>query len=100
MNADGTWQLSIDSPVGKQNVSVFLITDGDQLGGSVVNLSNNISSDIFDGQVDGSTLRWKVKMQQLKLTLAFATTMQGDAMTGKVKAGIFGYFSVVGNRIS
>lgn len=98
MNADGTWHLSIDSPVGKQNVLVSLTTKGDQLGGSLVNLGNNVSTDIFDGHVDESGLRWKVKMQQLKMTLSFTTTVQGDAMSGQVKAGIFGRFPVSGER--
>jgi hypothetical protein len=43
-------------------------------------------------------LQWKVKLQKLKMTISFTTTVDGDTMAGKDKAGMFGSFSVLGER--
>jgi len=95
---DGDWHIIIDSPVGKQQVLVSLAADGDRLTGTLVNLANNMSTDIFDGTADGDDLRWKVRMQQLKMTLTFTMLVAGDTISGKVKAGIFGHFTATGER--
>jgi hypothetical protein len=100
MSVNGNWQLEIDSPTGKTQVAVELAQDGDQLSGTMVNLSNNLSTELFDGTVEGDQLRWKAKLQQLKATLTFTITVRDDnTMSGKVKAGVFGRFNVVGQRV-
>ena len=98
MTVDGTWQLVIDSPVGKQSVSVDFKNEDGALTGTLVNNSNQMLTDIFDGSVQGDQLEWKAKLQQFNMTLAFTTTVQDDAMSGKVKAGMFGSFNVSGER--
>ncbi len=98
MVPDGDWHITIDSPVGKQQVLVSLTAAGDELTGTLTNLANDMRTDLFDGHVDGAELRWKVKMQQLKMTLTFTMSMADDTMTGKVKAGIFGHFAASGER--
>jgi hypothetical protein len=95
---DGDWHIIIDSPVGKQQVLVSLATDGDRLTGTLVNLANNVSTDIFEGTANGGDLRWKVRMQQLKMTLTFTMSVAGGTISGKVKAGIFGHFAATGER--
>ncbi|MFI5916534.1 hypothetical protein [Dactylosporangium sp. NPDC051541] len=100
MSADGNWHLEIDSPTGKTNVALSLTQDGDQLGGTLTNLSNNLSTELYDGRADGEQLRWKAKLQQLKATLTFDVAVTGDSMSGKVKAGVFGRFNVVGTRVA
>jgi hypothetical protein len=98
MNVEGNWQLNVDSPMGKQQLTVDLHEEDGTLTGILTNNGNNMTTDIFDGSVHGDELQWKVKLQQIKVTLTFDTTVQGDTMTGKVKAGIFGKFSVSGKR--
>jgi hypothetical protein len=99
MGVDGNWKLVIDSPMGKQQASVDLRAEGGgALNGTVVNTGNGLTSEIFDGTADGNDLTWKVKLKQFPLTLAFATTVDGDSMAGKVKAGGFGRFKVTGQR--
>jgi hypothetical protein len=98
MSVGGNWQLVIDSPIGRQQVTaVFEEKDG-VLTGTVTNNANQITAEIFDGSVDGDELRWKMKVKQVKVTLAFATTIDENTMTGKVKAGMFGKFNVSGQR--
>lgn len=98
MTAAGSWHLVIDSPMGRQENVINLIEEDGRLSGTITNAANSITSEIFDGGADGDQLSWKVKMKQLRLTLAFSTTVHDDTMTGKVKAGIFGSFDVSGRR--
>src|SRR3954449_11527798 len=98
MNIDGHWNLVIDSPMGRQQANVELRTEAGQLLGTLVNTTNGLSSDIFDGTVEGDALGWKIRMNKIRLTLSFNTTVTGDQMAGKVKAGSFGSFKVTGER--
>jgi hypothetical protein len=99
MSVEGTWRLEIDSPTGKNNVELTLARQGDLLSGSLRNLSNNLTTDLFDGTADGDQLRWKAKLQQLKATLTFTVVVDAaGVMSGKVRAGVFGRFNVVGHR--
>jgi hypothetical protein len=98
MSVDGNWQLVLNSPMGKQDVSLELKEAGGQVTGTLVNNTNNMTSEILDGAVDGDELRWKVKLPQGKLTLTFTTTVREDTMSGKVKAGLFGSFNFSGQR--
>ena len=98
MNIGGTWNLVIDSPMGKQQMSMELSQHDGDLSGVMVNQANKMSTDIFDGRVAGDRLEWKAKLRTLNLTLSFATQIVDDTMSGKVKAGLFGNFEVAGTR--
>jgi hypothetical protein len=47
MNVDGSWDLVIDSPMGKQNVIIPLKEDAGRLTGTLLNKSNNMETDLF-----------------------------------------------------
>jgi hypothetical protein len=94
----GNWNLAVDSPMGRQQVRLALQDEGDQLAGTVTNNASGITAEIFDAQVNGDQLSWKFKMSQFKLTLSFTTTVNGETMAGRVKAGLFGSFNVTGER--
>jgi hypothetical protein len=98
MDTGGKWNLIIESPMGKQDVSIDVTSDDGRLTGTLVNNGNKLSSDIFDGTADGNQLRFKVKLQQIKVTLSFDTVVDGETMSGLVKAGMFGKFKVSGRR--
>jgi hypothetical protein len=98
MSVAGNWHLVLDSPMGEQKAAVELEEEDGELTGVLTNLGNNISSEIFDGEVDGNDLTWKIKLKQLRLTLAFTLTRADDRVQGKVKAGLFGSFDVSGQR--
>lgn len=98
VTADGTWNLTIESPMGAQDVSIDVRTDGEALTGTLVNNGNKLASEIFDGSALGNRLRWKVRLKQFKITLTFDAEIEGDAMTGQATAGMFGKFGVHGRR--
>lgn len=98
MTVDGTWNLAIDSPMGAQDVSLDVRTEGEVLTGTFVNNGNKLTSEIFEGSAVGNRLRWKVRLRQFKITLTFDTEIEGDAMSGQATAGMFGKFAVRGTR--
>jgi hypothetical protein len=95
----GNWNLMVNSPMGLQHMRLALRHERDQLVGTVTNNAAGVTSEIFDARLDGDQLSWKFKTQ-FKLTLSFTTTVQGETMTGRVKAGMFGSFDVTGEAES
>lgn len=100
MSADGNWHLTLDSSMGKQEFDFALKADGPTLNGTATADGREIDSAIFGGTVDGDSLTWKMKVRKpVKLTLTFTMTVDGDALNGKAKAGIFGSYPVTGHRV-
>ena len=62
MSADGAWTITIDSPMGKQEASLDVKTDGASLTGT--QSAQGQSSEIKDGKVDGDTLTWSGRHHQ------------------------------------
>ena len=57
------------------------------------------SAEIFDGTANGNSVAWKLSIvQPMALTLEFTGTIDGDAMTGSVKLGMFGTSSFRATR--
>ena len=97
MSADGAWTITIDSPMGKQEASLDVKTDGATLTGT--QSAQGQSSEIKDGKVDGDTLTWSADITNpMPMTLEFKGAVSGDTMTGEVKAGAFGSFPFAGQR--
>lgn len=97
MSADGTWNVTMNSPMGAQDATLVLATDGDALTGSMN--SPQDSMDITDGTIDGEKLTWKAALTQpMPITLEFTATVDGDAISGDVVLGTFGSATFAGTR--
>jgi hypothetical protein len=97
MSADGTWNTTINSPMGAQNGSMTLATDGGTLTGKLTGAQGEL--EIEDGTVDGDTLTWKASMTSpMPMTLEFTATVNGDEINGEVKLGAFGNATLTGTR--
>jgi len=97
MSADGTWNTTINSPMGAQNGSMTLATDGSTLTGKLTGAQGEL--DIEDGTVDGDNLAWKASMTSpMPMTLEFTATVSGDEINGEVKLGAFGNATLTGTR--
>jgi zinc protease len=94
---DGDWDVTIKSPMGDQK-SVFTVTSsGDTFSGKVAGALG--SMDVKDGTVSGNTLTWKMDMTvPMPMTLEGTATVDGDNITGDVKAGAFGSMALSGCR--
>src|ERR1700755_2797252 len=97
MAVDGKWEITISSPLGAQKATLDLTADGGALTGTQTAMQG--SGPLENGKVDGNNLTWSAKITTpLPLTLDFAGTVDGDKLSGSVKAGSFGSFPFSGNR--
>jgi len=99
MSADGTWNITMKTPMGAQDGTLDLATDGGTLTGSMTASVAPEPIEITDGSADGDALSWKAALTQpMPITLEFTATVAGDAITGTVKLGAFGDATFEGSR--
>ena len=97
MAADGTWNLTMDTPMGERRSTLTLSTSGGTLTGKQEAEGN--TTDITDGTANGNNVSWKVAITNpMPLTLTFSGTVEGNAMTGTADTGMFGSFPFEGTR--
>jgi hypothetical protein len=97
MSVDGTWNITVNSPMGPQPSTLVLTADGDSLTGS--QSAQGSTSPISNGKIDGDTLTWSNSITTpFPMTLEFTGKVDGDTLTGSVKAGSFGSFPFAGGR--
>ena len=97
MSADGTWNTTMNTPMGAQNGTMTLSTDGGTLTGTLKSPQGEI--ELNDGTVDGDNLTWKADISSpMAMTLEFSATVDGDSMSGNVKLGAFGGATFTGTR--
>ncbi len=97
MSVAGTYECVTKTPMGDQKSDVTINVDGDSFTGSNVGAMG--SMDMENGKVDGNKLTWSMKMTvPMPMTLEGEATVDGDTLTGSVKAGAFGTFPLNGTR--
>ena len=97
MSVDGTWKITVNSPMGAQQSTLDLKTDGGTLTGTQSGAQG--SNELTDGKVDGNNVSWKAAITApMPMTLEFSGTVDGDSISGNVKAGAFGSFPFSGGR--
>lgn len=97
MAADGTWNLTMQTPMGERRSTLTLSTAGGALTGNQ-EAEGNIT-DIADGSISGDTVSWKVAITNpMPLTLTFSGTVNGNSLTGTADTGMFGSFPFEGIR--
>ncbi|MDP3175000.1 hypothetical protein [Phenylobacterium sp.] len=96
MSADGAWKITINTPMGAQQLDATITTAGDSFTGVV---DGPMGKQDIAGKIDGDNLTWNAKITQpMPMELQFAATVTGDAMTGKVQLGAFGSADLSGVR--
>lgn len=99
MAVDGKWEIVINSPLGAQKAQLDLKADGGTLTGSQQAAQG--SGPLENGKVDGNNLSWSAKINSpMPMTLDFAGAVDGDTLSGSVKAGSFGSFPFSGTRVA
>ena len=97
MSVAGTYKIVTKTPMGDQNGTFTVNVDGDSFTGGVAGAMG--SMEVSDGNVDGNTLTWKMDMKvPMPMTLECEATVDGDAISGNVKAGAFGSMALSGTR--
>ncbi|MBV9996053.1 MAG: hypothetical protein JO127_12665 [Caulobacteraceae bacterium] len=96
MSADGVWKTTVNSPMGVQEGTLTIKTDGAAFTGQ---MSGRMGAQEIAGRVDGDRLFWTAQMTQpFPITLDFEVAVAGDGMEGFVKAGAFGASPLKGVR--
>mgnify|MGYP001191959202 FL=1 len=97
MSADGSWDCTINSPMGAQQAMLTLVTEGSTLSGTMAGAQG--TQEFAGGTVDGDNLEWEVQMTSpMPMTLEISATVAGDTISGNVKLGAFGNASFEGTR--
>ena len=98
MAIDGKWKIEIETPMGKQEATLTLKTDGDKLSGTGESM---MGKNEFTGTVKGDTLTWimDIKSPMGQMKLEYNVKVTGDDMAGEVKIGTFGSAPLKGKRI-
>ncbi|GGC56759.1 hypothetical protein [Chelatococcus reniformis] len=97
MAVDGTWNITMQTPMGERSSSITLASDGGALTGTQAAEGN--STEIFDGAVAGDEASWKIKIDNpMPLTLEFKGNVEGDTINGTVSAGFVGSWPFSGSR--
>ena len=95
-NVDGKWDCAVTTPMGEQTFTLTVNSRGGSFTGSA---EGGIGSMEIEGEVDGDELIWSMRVPKpMPLTLNCKAKVSGDALEGKVGAGIFGKFDVTGQR--
>ena len=86
MAADGTWNLTLQTPMGERRSVLTLATSGATLTGTQEAEGN--TTDISEGSVNGNEVSWKVSITNpMPLTLTFNGTVDGNSLNGNADTG-------------
>ncbi len=96
MSADGSWNMTMNTPMGPQTGTLTLKTNGDVLEGIMGGAQGD--APLEDGKVDGDNLTWKITAAQMNMTIEFTATIDGDNITGEAELGSFGKATLEGTR--
>lgn len=97
MAVDGTWNISLDTPMGTRQATLDLKADGATLSGT--QSADGNTGSIQEGTVNGNQISWKIDITNpMPLTLTFTATVDGDKMSGDADTGTFGSFPFSGSR--
>lgn len=97
MSVAGIYNVNVKTPMGDQGGTFTVVVDGDAFTGSLAGGMG--AMDVNNGKVDGNTLTWSMDMKvPMPMTLDCTATVDGDTITGDVKAGAFGSMPLSGSR--
>ena len=97
MSVDGKYNITINSPMGAQKATLELKASGGTLTGTQAGQQGSMA--IANGKVDGNNVSWSISITSpMPMTLEHSGTVDGNKISGNVKAGAFGSFPFSGER--
>ncbi len=98
MAVDGTYNIEVNTQMGKRSGKLTLKTDGNSLSGSY---AGDQGEQAFDGgTVTGDEFAWTMQVSSPmgEMKLDFKGTVSGDDISGQVQLGSFGSANFSGTR--
>ena len=97
MSVDGDWNATIKTPMGDMKIMLSLKTEGNKLTGT--RTAQDQTLEISDGKVDGNSISWITEVTTpTKMKFEFSATVDGDTISGTVRAATMGLFKFSGER--
>jgi hypothetical protein len=97
MSVDGSYKITINSPMGSRDATLTLAADGDSLSGKMDGQDG--VQEFTGGTASGNDVTWTMELTKpMPMKLECSGTVDGDAISGTVKLGAFGEASFSGNR--
>lgn len=97
MSIEGTWNISLATPIGTKTAVLELSTQDGTLHGLSTGETEQIT--LTSLELHGNRLTWIQSVTKpMRLNLAFDVTVEGDEMTGTAKGGIMPASKVTGHR--
>lgn len=94
----GVWDIRIKTPIGDQTARVSVVPD--HVGGFTGAVSGGPGSLDITGKIAGNRLTWKMATTKpMPLDLDCTADVDGDTLSGGVKAGFFGTMPLTGTRV-
>ncbi len=98
MSISGTYDCVSKTPMGDQKSQFTIEVSGDTFTGK--NAGAMGSMDLENGKVDGNKLTGTMNMTvPMPMKLEGEATVDGDTITGSIKAGAFGSFPMTGTKV-
>lgn len=95
---DGIWKTVTMTPMGEQQATLVLSSEGGQLTGTNRTAMGEVT--IEDGVIDGNAARWAMRIRvPFPMMLEANVTIEGDTLAGTVKAGMLGTSRITGTRM-
>ncbi len=96
-DVDGSWDTVTKSPMGKRAALITILSSGETLSG---HYSGAMGESVIEtGTVTGNSISFTIEVSRpMRMTLDVDATVDGDAISGTVKAGSFGSFPLTGTR--
>jgi hypothetical protein len=94
----GEYEVAIATPIGEQGGTASFVAENGAFTGRFESPLG--VADIPDGRVEGNCLTWTMEITApMKLTLDCQAIIDGDTLSGSVKAGLFGAMALSGRRV-
>lgn len=98
MGVAGTYEVSVKTPMGEQKGRLTVVPAGETFSGELTGALGQVA--ITGGRVSGDSLSWQMGITTpMSLSLDCEATVNGDRLSGTVKAGVFGSMALEGTRV-
>lgn len=97
----GTYECTTKSPMGDQKGTLTVVPgpDGETFTGTMVSPTG--SMEVEEGRIEGNRLTWVLNMTSpMPMKLEGDATVEGDQLSGHVKAGVFGNMGLTGTKVA
>ncbi|NNC39019.1 MAG: hypothetical protein HKO02_16320 [Hyphomonadaceae bacterium] len=95
MGFNGTWNITMKTPMGDREAVLTLAQDGDELSGEATADGN--ATPVKNGKVEDGRAKFNVDLTTpMPITLEFDVAEDGSNLDGSVKLGMFGTSDVTG----